>query len=53
MKNFEYSPFTDVYVPYIVYPDVSRAQRMRFIWETLITTPLPLLTRWMIYRALL
>lgn len=48
MKTFEYNPFEDAYVPYIVYP--SR-RPMRTLWEALAETPMPRLSRWIIYRA--
>ena len=51
MKTFEYSPFNDVYVPYIA-PEITRPNRMRMIWETLANTPLPLMTKWVLYNTL-
>ncbi len=52
MKGIEYSPFTDVYVPYIQYPDFRPADKLRMIWESVSSTQLPFMTRWVIYQAL-
>jgi len=52
MKTFEYSPFSDVYAPYLVSPNVARPNRMRLIWEALSNSPLPTMTRWVIYNAM-
>lgn len=51
MKSIEYSPFTDIYIPYIQYPDVRPAARLQLIWEALSNSRLPFMTRWMIYQA--
>lgn len=53
IKNiFNYSPFEDVYIPYIVEPIIPVWQRKRYLWEKLSLTPLPFLTRWLIYQTL-
>lgn len=52
MKNVEYSPLSDVNVPYIEYAGLSRRQRARLMWEVLTVTSLPAVTRWVIVRAL-
>ncbi len=52
MKNLEYSPFPDVYVPYIQYPALPRVNRLQLIWESIRSTPMPFFTRWVIYQAL-
>ncbi len=52
-KTFEHSPFSDVYVPYIVSPNrASRSNRLRAIWETMSNSSLPFMSRWVIYTAL-
>lgn len=51
MNTIEYSPLAEAYVPYIEYPELRRAARIRLIWEMIGTTPLPLMSRWVIYRA--
>lgn len=50
MKIFEYTPFDDVYVPYIKTPGLPERQKAR-IWEALSYQPLPFLTKWIIYRT--
>lgn len=52
MKTFEYSPFNDVYAPYIVSPNLYRRPEFSRIWEAMRGTRLPTLTRWVIYNAL-
>lgn len=52
MKLFEYSPTSDVYLPYLQTPGFSQSERLKLIWESLAYTPLPFLSRWLIYRAL-
>lgn len=51
MNVFEYSPFDDAYVPYLVKPELSRAQLAERLWQELKTSGLPFLTRWIIYRS--
>lgn len=52
MKTFEYSPFPDIYLPYIVYPNKMTQQKLRDVWEILANTPLPFMSKWVIYQAL-
>ncbi len=52
MKTYEKSPIAEVYIPYIEYPDLRAAAQVRLIWEAIGVTPLPLMSRWIIYRAL-
>ncbi|MBI3624193.1 hypothetical protein HY218_01020 [Candidatus Saccharibacteria bacterium] len=51
MKTFEHSPLTDVYVPYIQYPELSSAARLRLVWEAIANSPIPYITRWIIYQT--
>lgn len=52
MKNLEYSPFTDVYVPYISYPEITPTERLRLVYQTLRAARVPFMTRWVIYQTL-
>lgn len=52
MKTYEYSPFKDAYVPYLLTPELDKAQRTKLFWETLPYAPLPFLTRWILYHTL-
>lgn len=53
MRLYEYTPFPDANVPYIVYPESQRRVPLRnLLWETLTSTPLPYLSRWIIYRTI-
>ena len=52
MKSIEYSPFKDVYVPYIDTQETLRPRRRNILWEAIQDTSLPLMTRWVIYNAL-
>lgn len=51
METLKYTPLAEAYVPYIEYPELRSAARIRLIWEAIGVTPLPLMARWIIYRA--
>lgn len=51
MEIFEHSPFEDVYIPYIVEP-LHPEVRLRIIWETLESTSMPAITRWILFRLI-
>ncbi len=51
MKNLEYSPFNDIHVPYIQYPEITPTARLRLVWEAISKSRLPFMTRWVIYQA--
>ncbi len=46
MKLFEYNPFPDVYIPYIVYTN-----NRGLFWEKLLYSRMPYFTRWIIYQT--
>lgn len=53
MKTFEYNPFDDIYIPYIVSPGLAYGERARLFWEIVVATSnIPFLTRWVIYKTL-
>lgn len=49
---FNYSPFDDVYIPYIAAPNPFRGMGRKMVWELLNAARLPYLTRWVIYQTL-
>lgn len=52
MKTFDYTPFTDIYIPYLDQPELSYRQREK-LWRELINrSALPVFTKWVLYRAI-
>lgn len=52
MELFRYTPFGDTYLSYLDQPELSDKQKDELWWDTLNTSALPYMTRWVIFRAL-
>ncbi len=51
MKLYDYSPFSDAYVPYLLSPELQPRKRLSLVWGALHALPLTFMTRWVIYQA--
>jgi hypothetical protein len=51
-KEFAHSPFADIYIPYIVEPQLPRKNSLRFIWEVIKYAPISNMARWVLYRTI-
>lgn len=51
MKNQERTPLSETYVPYIDTVGLTVGQKSQIWWE-LTNSPLPWLSRWVVFRAL-
>lgn len=53
MNTFEYTPFTDIQIPYIAKPELAPAKQFKLFIETVIAyAQIPLIARFAIHQAL-